>query len=428
MRIFSRYSVVPWLGIVALLGLALRASYIEQAAAPFTATLTLDVSKAQKGGIIGGYSSGGEGPPFGTMTASASRWPMPITTWLFGLGFCMEAANGDHGRAQLRWRLTAVDGFSADINDLTNTVTIPNQAALPCAQNLISAFPIPAGSELNVFKRFEGNQGDMKGWSAITLGTGQQPMGVWLVKLVGAGGTSYTSMGQDQSTDLTEADIEMPIAYDTTLENFCILTTGTQPASGGLKATVRDSGADTGVEVTVPANSGTGEYCATGLSHGFVAGDTIAIRFINAAASTSSTIQSVVWTFSAGSVARSMVIFPHYSVALPASTESFSPGFTRVSSNLAEAESRAPFPVDGTLQTFYCVVSVAPGSENTVLTVYRNGLAGSVSRTVTPAGGTGVFLGSGTQAYSAQESFNLSLSTGAGTAPNIVGCSAEYVY
>lgn len=83
-------------------------------------------------------------------------------------------------------------------------------------------------------------------------------------------------------------NIALPVACD--IKNLYINTNSTQPSSGNLVFTLLKNGADTSITITVPANATANQF--TDLTHdvSLDAGDSITLRIVNNATSTSALI------------------------------------------------------------------------------------------------------------------------------------------
>jgi hypothetical protein len=380
----------------------------------------------------GWYGANLQGPPFGHNSPTASNWVMPVNAYLYNLMTCMEGANGVNGRTSSIWGITNLSGTVDAVTDTIYTFSNPFDAALPCQGQTLKEFPISKGQALRQVSIENGStQGNLAGWAAQVIGTTIQPAGAFLaVSEPGAGATQYTSIGQQSLLRNTETDVIVPIPIAATLNQVCVTTTGTQPATGTLVFTARDTGVDTTVIITIPASGQAGAYCSDpSLTHVFSAGDYFTVSVTNNAASATVTIQNLSLYFTPTASGRAILWFPNGVNVLTASANNYSPSFVRLNSvSTSETANRSPMPIAGTMQNLYCYVTTAPAANSTVNTVQRNGSNGSVTLTITTGGGTGMKQGTGTQAYVAGDSFNMNMVPGAGAVPVIPGCAAEYVY
>ncbi len=88
----------------------------------------------------------------------------------------------------------------------------------------------------------------------------------------------------------SEVRTQTPMAIAGTFKNFYFRTSGSQPASGTLVATIRKNGVDTAVTVTIPANGAAQTVSDTSNSFSVAAGDLIGIKTVNNAATSSANI------------------------------------------------------------------------------------------------------------------------------------------
>jgi hypothetical protein len=95
-----------------------------------------------------------------------------------------------------------------------------------------------------------------------------------------AGATGYY-LGSYTWGSTVETNAQMPMPCAGTLDNLIITTRTVTPSTGQLAFMVRVNGNDTGIAVTLPANTAIGNY--SDLTHNYHVnqGDLVSVRFIN---------------------------------------------------------------------------------------------------------------------------------------------------
>jgi hypothetical protein len=426
-----------YLWLLILLGAALlQGSVIIQPATPYFATTVLDISKATKGGIVGGYNIATATMNLFSFGADRAEPFLADNGWFYNLSFCMsDNAVDANEQLSLQWRKYLPSGGTAGaVTDEVWTVTSPGATA-QCWQNLSTVFPVFRLDYPDAFRiSFGTTPATMRGWSALYLGSTAQPQGYGSsgAVTVAAATTDWITSGQTNAPAgaTTETTVANTIPYAGTLSRLCILTATAQPGTGTFVLTVNDSAVPTAVTVTIPAGGAAGLYCDLTNTHVFAALDFYAISLQNnAPAAASAQISGIGWIYTPTTAGRGMLTFPHFGNVLTASADNFCQPHTRENTTCpaTEPDRRAPMPIAGTLQNFSCHVDTAPAADMTV-TIFHGGVAGGITGSITAAGGTGVKTIAGSQAFAQNESVSVRFTTGAGAQAVISGCAGEYVY
>jgi hypothetical protein len=96
----------------------------------------------------------------------------------------------------------------------------------------------------------------------------------------------------DNSINTVEVIRSVVLVDNSTIKNFFILTNSAQPATGSLVFTIQKNGTDTGIIINIPAGSPAGVYSETTTSVAYNSGDTISIKVINNASTSSAFVAS----------------------------------------------------------------------------------------------------------------------------------------
>lgn len=225
----------------------------------------------------------------------------------------------------------------------------------------------------------------------------------------------------------------MPMAYATTLENFCIWVPNAQGSSGSLVATLMQNGSATSIVATVPASGGTGMYCDTTHTVSASAADYFSIQFVNNSTSAVPVEGFTLGSLPSGSATAYVSWMLNYGTSgATASTTLYFTPFTGVS-GATESLQHSIFPRAGTMKNLRCYIHAAPASNSTTVTVYHNGSPTSLAVTVTTSQGADTVLSDTTDSFTfaapasatSADTFSLQTVTGSGTGPVIYGCAAE---
>lgn len=108
------------------------------------------------------------------------------------------------------------------------------------------------------------------------------------------GGTArYITFVDSSNVNATETTQRMIIPIATTYYNFCILTSTLQPATGSSIFTILKNGVDTGIVITIAAGSAAGTFSDTTNSVAFSQFDTVSIKWVNNASTSSCQVTSL---------------------------------------------------------------------------------------------------------------------------------------
>lgn len=391
-----------------------------------------------QGGFLGGYkSSSANGVPYAqTAGAFNIEFSFPETGYLKNIGICVPADNDAAGaeRQGITWNMGNPVGTSNLTWGTSVAIMASGQAALPCAQNTIDFQAIRRDALVGVSMNQATGSTAPTGWSAQFFGATGQPMGVGLGGSAVAGSTTnITSVGMYATlvAAASEAIVQVPVPYAGTLSRLCAVMGGAQGAGGSIVFTARDTGVDTSVVATVPANSQViGAYCDTVNTHAYAAGDLISIKVVNNSASTSGGIASLSWFYTPSSDGRAWIVWPYgNTAAVTASTTQYITAWARVgNATTTEANWRTPIPLGGTMQDLSCYITNTPTNNVTVAPTESAAISSGLTLTMTGGVSTGLINGTGSEVYEQGDSMNLSIVTGAGTQPLISACSAAFIF
>ena len=106
---------------------------------------------------------------------------------------------------------------------------------------------------------------------------------------IGSGSTLFVPGANGGSWNASEGQRSATIPVDGVLRNFYVVTTTSQPATGGVTFTYRLNAVNTSIAITVAAGSGAGTYSDTTNTATASLGNQITIRGVNSATSASCT-------------------------------------------------------------------------------------------------------------------------------------------
>lgn len=103
----------------------------------------------------------------------------------------------------------------------------------------------------------------------------------------------YITFVDSSNVNASETSQRMIIPIATTFYNFCILTSTSQPATGSSVFTILKNGVDTGITITIAAGSAAGTFSDTTNSVAFSQFDTVSIKWVNNASTSSCQVTSL---------------------------------------------------------------------------------------------------------------------------------------
>jgi hypothetical protein len=370
--------------------------------------------------------------PFSNVgTTGRLFWPLPGSSWLTALVYCQSAA--EPNGAMTRTNFQKLDPIGSAAIDSTSTTVMYPTRAQGCYGSTQLLLPLQFGDNIAA-----NNQNttavisSLSVWSSFVIGARGQPLGAHhTTNVISPSTTGFSAPGQGQGfassgNELTEAT---PIPFTGTISNLCVSTGSTQPGTGDLVVTLRLAQANTTTTVTIAASSLAGTYCDFTHTSAVLAGQILTVSLVNGASGNSAQVNYIsMLLMPASNDIHGMVFFPRFASALSASATKYFPPFG-VSTPLSDektAEAGTPYIHGMSLSNGACYVQTAPGSSNTVVTLFKNGIATAFTLTITTGGGTGSksFSG-GPISYDFLDTFSLEIATGSGSVPVLSSCTFE---
>lgn len=398
--------------------------------------LTSPVGTTTKGGFLGGgivAAGAADTPqPFGSAT-STSRWEAPSSFYVSLPIVCINAAQPSGKVYQIAWSPQLYTGGADGAGLASAPTVVESGAAAGCKQNQASVpFSLSKGQRIR-WASITGGSGTLATVSSVSAevqGSTIVPIGTASgAQTVGTSATVYAPcFGESPTFSATENDVKS-VVIGGTLQNFTLITGGTQNAGGSLVATIRDNGADTAVVMTVAAAGTAGPYPSAATA-AITDGHTCSIKIQNNFAGTSTTILGLVGELLPTTAGAAMVVFSKNNPgnALTASQTRY---WTAMSGGQAVQTTAAlawwGLPRGFTFDKLRCYVAGAPVTNPTTFTLYVNSTA---SLTITGSLTTGfsapgVFTITATQGAAALDGITMQTITGSGTGPTVSSCTAS---
>lgn len=374
-----------------------------------------------RGGIIGSSlrsSSAAINPPFRPNQVNTNPiTPMPfgpfgVMDLSIGAGVALAAQGVNH--MVLRKSSTGVADFTAS----TRTIRPSGSPAGGFQDALGVLVPLAALESFYVtLVPFTG--GAIGGWAINMYGTHSSLL-MWNANNtnvpVAASTTAYQGCGHAGNFTVTaETTMGITIPYAATARNLCVSLYDTQSATGSLVVTLRKNGAATGLTVTIAAGSTLGVWRDTTNTVSFAAGDWYTWQVVNNASVASANIASISMELAPTTTNHLGLWCPKAILALTASANNYHSIYTSNTSTTTEVDCWCPITRTGDITAFYVYVTSVPTNTVTV-TVLINGVASSITGTITAGGGTGsLLLWSGSVAITNLDCITINFAAGSGT-------------
>ena len=377
------------------------------------------------GGVVGGNSglnsASSPGAFVGNGTGNVKTVITPMS--LGPLAMCLRT-NPTNGASITLGVSKFINGATNGLTE--NTVTYLSGDTASCLQaTLPGRVFFDRGEEIRFIQSIFGSSPPIvSGFAASVYGAAVQPLGVGLTGLIATGVTTYTNVGA-VSEATTEGERGMVAPVDMTFRNLCVRTSTTQPGTGTLTITVRDTGAPTSLAVVIPVSGTAGTYCDTVNTAVYTQADWWSVELVNAAGTNSANVNYIGWeAVSLGSGASAILPFPVYDITVASTTE-YSAMYAQDNLNATETNSLAPISRAGTIGNFFCYVETAAAADQ-IITVRVN--QGASVLTATQTGGVpGVITGTGSAAIGATDSIGLEIAPGAGAQAIWGSCTMSLV-
>jgi hypothetical protein len=377
------------------------------------------------GGLIGNVIATQFSPPGGASSGSFVNSPVTMPGYVRNLGVynTTTAANGSVARLA---HMPNTGGFGQSAVE-PHGISVFSGQAQGSYQDTVTFTRLETGDYYNARQFREGTTATdtFGGWSTEFLPDAGSPAPFFgqLIGTVAAGDTIWFGIVGASSNTTTEGNVGMPVPFSMTLSRFCVTISTAQPGTGSLVLTVRDSGANTALEITIPAGGPIGMYCDLTNTASLTGGtDWTTIQAVNnAPAAGSGNIQG--WSIGHAAATGTMwAVCGTRDVGFANGTTNY---WTLLTSQTGTTETTqtSPWPLtnSATATNFFVYIGTAGGAgSNTVFTMREN-LAGS-TMTLTAAGAvSGIRTGSGTLTLTRAETLSLEIAQSGGVASGTIG-------